>query len=264
LTPPLVIRALDPLFHASSHEWVDLNQAIRIVFAAPPGRESKFAPRLRRLLRKDKRFLVEDGHVVAKKSIHFPPSGQLLEGLPMAVVDFETAGGGGDNQNRAIELGVVYGKSGSPPEGTLSSLVGYKGPIHYYVKKLTGIGSKDLTSAPEFPALADSLMRALNGRIFIAHNAPFDWKVLCGELLRMDGTRPLLPVLCTVKLSKFLYPMEPRHNLSAMCRIADIPITNRHRALGDAEATWKLVEHLFQQAQNQGLSTWDKLFEAMG
>jgi DNA polymerase-3 subunit epsilon len=90
-----------------------------------------------------------------------------------------------------------------------------------------------VTSAPVFATVADEVLQRLSGRIFVAHNARFDYGFLRVEFKRL-GMRFHAPVLCTVKLSRRLYPHEPHHNLDAIMERHGLSCEARHRALPDA------------------------------
>ena len=96
-------------------------------------------------------------------------------------------------------------------------------------------------SAPSFQAVCGSLARRLEGRILAAHNARFDYGFLKAEF-RRAGTSYVAPVLCTVKLSRRLFPQHRRHNLDALIVRHALFCIDRHRALGDARVLWELAQ----------------------
>jgi DNA polymerase-3 subunit epsilon len=155
-------------------------------------------------------------------------------------VDLETTGGT-FGVNRITEIGVVeVGPSGVTQ---WSSLVNPQQPIPFFVQQLTGISDSMVRNAPTFDAIAQELLARLEGRLFIAHNARFDHGFLRSEFKRA-GMKFQPDVLCTVQLSRAIYPGERRHGLDALIeRHALVPFA-RHRALADADLLWQFWQHL--------------------
>ena len=112
--------------------------------------------------------------------------------------------------------------------------------------KLTGINNKMLRNAPKFYEVAKRIVEITEGCILVAHNASFDYRVLKNEFnnLGYDFNRN---TLCTVSLSKHLIPDAPSHSLGKLCRHLGIPVSDRHRANGDAMATVKLFKLLLEK-----------------
>ncbi len=158
-------------------------------------------------------------------------------------VDLETTGGNA-LQHRIIEVGLVA----VAPDGTTerwSSLVQPGSRIPALIEAFTGITNEAVAQAPPFERIAAEVMARLQGRLFVAHNARFDYGFLRAEFRRL-GLRLQLSVLCTVKLSRRLFPTEHRHNLDAVIARHGLVCTARHRALGDAEV---LADFLAQMRQ---------------
>ena len=153
----------------------------------------------------------------------------------LAFVDLETTGGT-PNGDRITEVAVIQVDESGVTEW--SSLVNPQMSIPPFVQGLTGITNEMVASAPRFDELADEIESRLKGRVFIAHNARFDHGFLKQEFLRIG--RPFRPpVLCTVKLSRRLYPQHGRHNLDSLVARHGLRVTDRHRALGDTRAIWQ-------------------------
>ena len=167
--------------------------------------------------------------------------------FPLAFVDLETTGthAGGD---RITEIGVVRvvpGSDGSPRAVTeWSSLVRPGVPIPPAIQVLTGITDAMVANAPPFAAVADELDRQLAGCVFVAHNARFDFGFLKHAFARLE--RKFAPrVLCTVRLSRRLFPDATGHGLDAVVARHGIAIADRHRALGDARALWMFMQSVY-------------------
>lgn len=173
----------------------------------------------------------------------------------LAFVDLETTGATA-TVDRITEVGVVAvdlpapGSGQSPRVEAWSSLVNPGVPIPPFIQSLTGISDAMVADAPGFDHLASELASRLAGRLFVAHNARFDLGFLKNEFRRAG--LPFNPqVLCTVKLSRRLFPGERRHGLDALIQRFGLTMTARHRALGDAEALWQFWQVL-QSRFSQG------------
>ena len=151
----------------------------------------------------------------------------------LACVDLETTGGNAA-RDRIIEAGIVLLEGGEVVE-EYSTLVNPGVRIPYAIQEFTGITEAMVGDAPPFEAVAGEIAARLEGRLFVAHNARFDYGFLRGEFRRLDR-RLRAPVLCTVRLSRALTPGERGHNLDAVMARHGIACAARHRALGDARA----------------------------
>ena len=107
-------------------------------------------------------------------------------------------------------------------------------PIPVNIQRLTGIDNDMVADAPLFADIATDLASMIKGKIFVAHNARFDYAFIRNELKRV-GISFQAKTLCTVKLSRKLFPHEPRHNLDAIAARYNLNVTARHRALADAD-----------------------------
>jgi DNA polymerase-3 subunit epsilon len=156
------------------------------------------------------------------------------EGLPrdLAFVDLETTGGSAD-YDRITEVGIVRVIDGELAE-EWSSLVNPERPIPAYIENFTGISDQMVADAPRFAEIAATLRQKLQGAVFVAHNARFDYTFLRREFFKADMEFSA-KVLCTVKLSRRLFPQYVRHNLDAVMERNGLACSARHRALGDAK-----------------------------
>ena len=149
---------------------------------------------------------------------------------PLAIVDLETTGGD-PRVDRVTEVGVVLIDGATRREW--SSLVNPEVSIPSNIQRFIGITDAMVADAPRFADLAGELAMLLQGRLFIAHNARFDHGFLRNEFARL-GVSFSPQVMCSVKLSRALYPGFPRHGLDALMERLGIGCDARHRALGDA------------------------------
>lgn len=152
---------------------------------------------------------------------------------PVAFVDVETTGGH-PAYHRITEVAIVAARDGML-EWRWSQLVNPGVRIPPSIEALTGISSEMVADAPPFERIASEVLERLHGRLFVAHNARFDYGFLRSEL-RRAGYRWQSPIACTVKLSRRLDPSLPRHNLDALIAHHGVECAARHRALPDAEA----------------------------
>jgi DNA polymerase III subunit epsilon len=150
----------------------------------------------------------------------------------LVFVDLETTGGN-PAFHRITEIGIVRVEAGEVVE-EWSSLVNPQCDIPPYIQEFTGISNAMVADAPVFAELAVTVLNKLRGRTFVAHNARFDYSFLRSEFLKCDAQFSA-QVLCTVKLSRRLFPEHARHNLDAVMQRHGLTCQARHRALGDAQ-----------------------------
>ena len=149
----------------------------------------------------------------------------------LVFVDLETTGGNAA-LHRITEVGIVRMEKGAVVE-EWSSLVNPECHIPPYIESFTGITNEMVAGAPRFADLAAVLLQKLESPVFVAHNARFDYSFLRAEFGRLH-VHFSAKVMCTVKLSRRLFPEYPRHSLDAVMERHHIKCTARHRALGDA------------------------------
>lgn len=167
-----------------------------------------------------------------------------------AVLDIETTGGS-FNEEGITEI-AIYRFDGTEVVDQLITLINPQIPIQPFVIKLTGINNAMLTSAPKFYEVAKRIIEITEGCIIVAHNTSFDYRVIRTEFDRL-GYQFDRETLCTVELSKKLLPDQPSYSLGKLVRSLGIPITDRHRASGDAMATVKLFKLLLNKDVNKNI-----------
>jgi len=158
-----------------------------------------------------------------------------------AVVDIETTGGK-YNEEGITEI-AIYKFDGLKVVDQFISLVNPEKPIQPFVVNLTGINNDMLRNAPKFYEVARRIVEITEDCVLVAHNAKFDYRILRTEFKRLgfDFERRSL---CTVELSKKLIPGQASYSLGKLVRALGIPLSDRHRASGDAQATVKLFKML--------------------
>ena len=156
-------------------------------------------------------------------------------------LDLETTGATA-HSDRITEIGLVEVDKGRHI-GEWSSLVNPERPIPALIESLTGITDAMVAKAPTFAELAEDLYQRLAGKTLVAHNARFDCGFLQNEFRRV-GLKYAPDVLCTVRLSRRLYPQERRHNLDSVIERHGLACDNRHRALADARVLWDFTQRI--------------------
>jgi DNA polymerase-3 subunit epsilon len=182
----------------------------------------------------------------------------LLEDCAFAVVDVETTGVRAIYGDRITEIAVAVVQGGRR-EIVFDSLVNPERPIPRSIRALTNITDEMVRQAPRFAEVAEQVLSALTGRIFVAHNARFDWNFVTSELSRsralsLAGTR-----LCTVRLARRLVRGVRSCGLDNLCRFFGFDNRARHRAAGDALVTAELLARLLALAREEGARTLQDL-----
>lgn len=173
-----------------------------------------------------------------------PPMNALLAPEALVFIDLETSGANFAN-DRIIEIGLLEVDNQGVREWSV--LVDPETPLSPFITGLTGIDDAMLDGALTFRQLAPSLLEKLRGRLLVAHNARFDYGFLKCEFKRL-GVDFRTPTLCTVKLSRKLFPQHHRHNLDALVTRHGLSVNgSRHRALADARLLWDLWQCWYGQ-----------------
>lgn len=162
----------------------------------------------------------------------------------LAYVDLETTGTRAAN-DRITEIAIVL-VDGHQVCRRWSSLVNPNVSIPPYIQNLTGITNEMVSTAPRFEELIDTIDELLDERHFVAHNARFDYGFLKNSYQRA-GRNFSFPVLCTVKLSRRLYPQHKRHNLDSLLQRHDLTCESRHRAMDDAAVLPAIVSSMISE-----------------
>jgi DNA polymerase III subunit epsilon len=159
----------------------------------------------------------------------------------LVFLDLETTGARAD-RDRITEVGLIEVAGGQLLQ-EWSTLVDPGRVIPPGVVSLTGITDQMVAEAPTFADIGTELLERLEGRLLVAHNARFDYAFLRAEFRRL-GIRYRSRVLCTVRLSRALFPEHRHHNLDCVIERFALSCSARHRALGDAQAVWAFAREL--------------------
>jgi DNA polymerase III subunit epsilon len=185
------------------------------------------------------------------------PSRPLRE-EQFVVVDVETTGGAPSRGHRVTEVAAVR-VSGGQVRDTFCTLVNPERPIPGMITGLTGITNAMVANQPRFAEVARQVSAAIEGSVFVAHNAAFDWRFICHEMGMATGMTLSGRQLCTVRMSRRLLPQLPSRSLDGLALFFGVEIETRHRALDDAVATAHVLLRLIDLAEEQGVTDWDGL-----
>lgn len=159
------------------------------------------------------------------------------------MVDIETTGGN-YFQDRIIEIAIIV-TDGQAILSEYQTLINPERPILPFISKLTGISNSMVKNAPAFRDVASKIFEMLRGHIFVAHNVRFDYSFLKASF-KSNHIRYLSPHLCTVDLSREVFPGLPSYSLGKLCKSLGVAVSNRHRAYGDTEATTVLFRKIWE------------------
>jgi DNA polymerase III subunit epsilon len=173
---------------------------------------------------------------------------------PFIVVDVETTGTSPHHGDRVTEIAAVRVCNGQATM-MFDSLINPERSIPPAIVAITNITWEMVKDAPRFVEICDQLLGVLEGHVFVAHNAGFDWRFISAEVQRATR-RPLEGhTLCTVRLARKLLPQLRRRNLDSVTRHFGIDIGARHRAGGDALATAHVLLRLLDVARDRECHT---------
>lgn len=219
---------------------------------APAAASAVFA-----LLGADVRFHVSGAGVWALAEVRALDARRLRE-EEFVVVDVETTGGSPAHGHRVTEVAAVR-VSGGVVRDSFSTLVNPGRRIPSMITALTGITQEMVADAPPFSRVAAELAAWVEGRVFVAHNAAFDWRFIRAEMERCTGTVPGGRTLCTVRVARKLLPHLPSRGLDTLAVYFGLEIESRHRALDDAVATAHLLLRLLDLLEDRGVADWTGL-----
>jgi len=158
--------------------------------------------------------------------------------MEFAVVDIETTGSTPQSAG-STEIAIVI-HNGVEVTGKYVTLINPRHKIPPFIVNMTGISDEMVAGAPLFEDVAPQIYNLLNGRVFVAHNVSFDYSFV-HYLLGRSGFQWSAPKLCTIKLSRRVFPGLVKYGLGSLTRDLGIKIEGRHRAWGDAAATAQVL-----------------------
>jgi len=168
-----------------------------------------------------------------------------------AIVDIETTGGYA-SAHGITEISIhIF--DGNKVVEKFETLINPCQSIPYYIQVMTGINNEMVASAPKFEEVAETVQQLLHEKIFVAHNVNFDYSFVKSHLAAA-GYELNTKKLCTVRLSRKIFPGFPSYSLGNLCRSLDIEIERQHRAGDDAEATVKVFQKLLENDEKQHIA----------
>ncbi len=212
------------------------------------------------LLDADPRFRIDQGlwSLTDPSSSLAPP----LRAMDYAVVDVETTGSMRWRRHGMVEIAIVQ-VSGGLITDRWHTLLDPGRRLPPFVTELTGITTDMVRGAPAFEHVAERVFDLLDNRVFVAHNVGFDWSFVGAHLERVLGRVPHVPRLCTVHMARRFLPRVRARNLDALAAHFGLEIHERHRALGDARATARILLRLLDEAELSGVRDLDDLLNRM-
>ena len=169
--------------------------------------------------------------------------------------DLETTGTAA-TADAITEVAIVSIEDGRVVE-EWSSLVHPGMTIPPEIQALTGITDAMVADAPAFEDLADQVLARLEGKLFVAHNARFDYAFL-KNAFRRAGKTFSSDVLCTVRLSRRLFPEHHKHSLDDLVARHQLNAADRHRALGDARLAWQFMQRVVEAKPGEEIAAATK------
>lgn len=164
---------------------------------------------------------------------------------PITFVDIETTGG--SHRNSSILEFAAYRVENDAVVASFHSLVNPGTPVPRFITNITGITSGDVVDAPSFADIAADIRAILAGSVFAAHNVRFDLSFVKHQLEAVGRERFNPRLLCTVRLSRALYPAERSHSLENLIRRHQLVVQARHRASDDARVLWDFCQLAYRQ-----------------
>lgn len=189
-------------------------------------------------------------------------AGVPLQEVTFCVVDLETTGGS-PTASAITEIGAVRYRGGERL-GTFHSLVDPRRPIPRYITHLTGIDDLTVASAPGIEGVLPAFLAFVEGCVFVAHNARFDFGFLNANLLDLDYPPLPPPPVCTARLARrVVWPDVPNVRLETLSRYFRTSVRPTHRAFADAEACAEVLHGLLELGGRLGILTLGDLHEAV-
>ncbi len=174
---------------------------------------------------------------------------KIMSAFPrsFAIVDVETTGGSAVN-DRVMEVAVIRVEDMKLVE-KFSSLVDPGVRIPPFISGITGIEDKDVAGAPMFGEVAKIVYPLMENAVFVAHNARFDYGFMKNEFGRLERSFRA-DLLCTVQFLRRLKPDWGKYNLDEVMRRFNLSCSARHRAMGDCEVLWEMI-NMLEKSHNQ-------------
>lgn len=180
-----------------------------------------------------------------------------LESGPFTIVDIETTGLN-PISNEIIEIGAIKVQGGEVKD-IFNKLIKPSSNLSDEIIGLTGITEEMLEGCPKISDVLPEFLDFISGQTLIAHNADFDIPFLREHISRALKRDLSNKTVCTLKTSRALLPNLSNHKLHTIAAYYKIPISGRHRAIGDAEATYQVWLEMAKKLKEKGIKSLDEL-----
>lgn len=177
--------------------------------------------------------------------------------MPLVFVDVETTGLSPWKGDRVLEIGALRMEAGKIV-AKMNTLLYPEQDVPYYITRITGITDEHVTGAPLFADVWREFEAITNNATFVAHNVSFDYGFMQSEY-RQLGKKFKRHKLCTMQLSRALFPSERSHKLESIIRRHEYQVNARHRAYDDAEVLHRFVTDMQRQFTAQTQSAIQQL-----
>ena len=191
------------------------------------------------------------------------PAEPFLHEFEYVVIDVETTGSSVRAGDRVTEIAAICVDARGRIVEEMQTLVNPCRPIPQFITSITNITDEMVRGAPRFEEIAPELIRMLENRVFVAHNASFDFGFVGAELVFSTGYVLDARVLCTLRLARKVVPEVSRRSLDALSYYFGIENDARHRAYGDALATATLFAKLMERLEEREVQNWSALEELL-
>ena len=158
-----------------------------------------------------------------------------------AIIDVETTGGK-FNEEKITEIAIIV-YDGDKIIDNFETLINPEKDIQPFVQKLTGINNELVKNSPKFKDVSERVFDITKDKIIVAHNVDFDYRIIKNEF-RSINIRYYRDSLCTVDLSKLIFPNLKSYKLTNLLSNFGIKNENPHRANSDALGALKLLQIL--------------------
>ncbi|WP_088815109.1 MULTISPECIES: ATP-dependent DNA helicase DinG [Listeria] len=174
------------------------------------------------------------------------------------VVDLETTGNQASRDDRIIQFAATL-VEGKQIVETFSTYINPLKPVPPFIQELTGITPDDLSDAPLFEDVADTILALLDDTIFVAHNVNFDWTFLQKEMRRAGRPLSKMKLLDTVEMARILYPSVDSYKLQDLADEFGFIHENPHKADSDALVTAELFLQCVEKLESLPVSVIRKM-----
>jgi DNA polymerase-3 subunit epsilon len=181
----------------------------------------------------------------------------MINHKPYVFLDIETTGLSFRTGGRVLEVGALRVEN-HQVVGKINKVIDPESSLSYFTTNLTGITDSDVYGAPKFDEIVPELTQLCEGAIFIAHNVNFDYTFIQDEYRKL-GASFSMPKLCTVQLSRRLFPEHKSHALGRIIERQGYAVDRRHRAFDDAEVLYKFYMDLYGLHGDQLFAHMSKL-----